>query len=171
MTTDAVTIRPFDRTLVRASRLDCGEPALDAWLGDQASQQERRGNVRTVLAVREPSGPVLGYHACQAYRLDVDAARAAWPSRRYPVPAALIAKLAVDRAVQGRGIGRRLLLDALLRVERASQDVGIEVVVVDALHEDAACFYLKYGFRRFADRELRLFLTVRDLRTTLRAAT
>lgn len=85
------------------------------------------------------------------------------------MPAVLLARLAVDRDYQGAGIGRLLLLDALRRFERASYDIGFEAVVVDALHEDAACFYLKYGFRRFLDHELTLFMTTRDLRATLAA--
>ena len=52
----------------------------------------------------------------------------------------------------------------------AARTLGFEVVVVDAIHEDAACFYLKYGFRRFFDHELRLFMTAADLRATFGAA-
>jgi predicted N-acetyltransferase YhbS len=81
----------------------------------------------------------------------------------------LLARLAVDRSYQGSGIGRLLLFDALARLERNSHDIGFELVVVDALHEDAACFYLTYGFRRVLDHELKLYMTTKALRARFAA--
>lgn len=88
-------------------------------------------------------------------------------AERYRVPAVLIARLAVDADYQGRGIGKLLLADALERIARASRSLGFEVVVVHALHEEAARFYLARGFRRFRDQPLSLYLTTRDLRATV----
>lgn len=78
----------------------------------------------------------------------------------------LIARLAVDRGYQGRGTGRLLLFDALQKLVSAADSIGFEMVVVHALHEDAACFYRKHGLRRFLDHDLSLFLTTKDLRAT-----
>lgn len=120
--------------------------------------------------MRGPRKLDLWYYASPTYELSSEVVGESWGrARRYPMPAVLLARLAVDRDYQGAGIGRLLLLDALRRFERASYDIGFEAVVVDALHEDAACFYLKYGFRRFLDHELTLFMTTRDLRATLAA--
>ncbi len=160
-------MRDFSSLLVRHSPFDCGEPALDAWLRSQASQQGRRNNARTMIAADEAEARVAGYVTSLTYELAPDESEGLdGRSRRYPVPAVLLARLAVDRDDQGKGIGRLLLADALRRIERASHDIGFEIVVVDALHEDAACFYLKYGFRRFVDHELKLFLTTTDLQAT-----
>ena len=52
----------------------------------------------------------------------------------------------------------------------AAASIGFEMVVVHALHEDAACFYLKHGFQRFLDHDLSLFMTTKDLRATFGAA-
>lgn len=52
----------------------------------------------------------------------------------------------------------------------AADNIGFEVIVVHALHEDAACFYLKHGFRRFVDHKLNLFLTTKELRATFASA-
>jgi ribosomal protein S18 acetylase RimI-like enzyme len=67
------------------------------------------------------------------------------------VPAILLAKLAVDNSLQGQGVGRDLLLEALERCVHAGQTVGARYVVVDAADEDAAAFYEKYGFQRIPD--------------------
>jgi len=163
-----IVIRDVDRALARRSTFRSGEPALDLWFRDQASQQDRRHNVRTVLAVDDDAGRVAGYCSARACETVPDTAFSRGGSaERYRVPAVLIARLAVDGDYQGRGIGKLLLADALERIARASRSLGFEVVVVHALHEEAARFYLARGFRRFRDQPLSLYLTTRDLRATV----
>ena len=65
---------------------------------------------------------------------------------RYPMPVALIGRLAVDRRAQGRRLGEKLLVDALRRVVDASGLLGCIGVVVDAKDESAERFYTNYGF-------------------------
>lgn len=165
-----IIVRDFSRELVKHSPFTSGEPSLDDWLREQAGQQDRRNGVRTFLGADEAKVRIAGYYSTVTYELTPeDAGETFGRIPRYPVPAILLARLAVDRDYQGSGIGRLLLFDALARLERASHDIGFELVVVDALHEDAACFYLKYGFRRFTDHELKLYLTTKDLRATFAA--
>jgi hypothetical protein len=59
----------------------------------------------------------------------------------YPIPATLIAKLAVDNPVKGQGLGGELLAHALYRIVRASQEIGIFAVRVDAIALQAKKFY------------------------------
>ncbi|RXR27932.1 N-acetyltransferase [Oerskovia turbata] len=159
--------RPFDKLIVQHSEFDCGEPVLDDWLKNYASQNEKRDATRTFLLLDEKESCVAGYATTVTHRLDPHEASAALGRvRRYPLPAVLVARLAVDRRYQGSGVGRLLLIDTLQRLERASHDIGFELVVVDALHEDAACFYLKHGFQRFQSHPLRLFMATRTLRAT-----
>ena len=162
-----IIVRPYSRELVKHSPFDCGEEPLNRWLAEQAGQKERRDATRTWLAADEAKVRVAGYFTTVTYELAPDEIGASLGSeRRYPVPAVLIARLAVDRDYQGTGLGKLLLFDALQRLEQASHDIGFELVVVDALHEDAACFYLKHGFRRTYDFPLKLFLTTKNLRAT-----
>jgi ribosomal protein S18 acetylase RimI-like enzyme len=65
---------------------------------------------------------------------------------KYPLPVALIGRLAVDERVQGRRLGERLLLDALRRVLDAAELVACLGIIVDAKDDNAAKFYAKYGF-------------------------
>ena len=58
----------------------------------------------------------------------------------YPVPAAILGRLAVDRRYQGQGLGEIMLLDAVRRVIRASRALAVYAVVVDAKHGIAARF-------------------------------
>ena len=65
---------------------------------------------------------------------------------RYPIPVALLARVAVDERARGRGIGERLLFDALARAAGAAELVGCFGVVVDAKDPRAQAFYSGYGF-------------------------
>jgi GNAT superfamily N-acetyltransferase len=160
-------VRPFTSDALKLHPFTCGEPELDDWLAHYAGQSERRDNARTMLLLDEHEGRVAGYYTMLTFELSVEEAESALGrARRYPVPATLIARLAVDSDYKGRGLGRFLLVQALERLAAASADLGFEMVVVHALHEDAACFYLKHGFQRFADHSLGLFLTTKRLRAT-----
>ena len=74
------------------------------------------------------------------------------------MPAALIGRLAVDVSCQGEGLGTELLVNALLRIVKASSQIGIYAVRVDAINEEAKQFYLKHEFIPFEDHPLSLFL-------------
>jgi predicted GNAT family N-acyltransferase len=84
---------------------------------------------------------------------------------KYPMPVALIGRLAVDHRVQGRRIGERLLMDALRRTLDAASIVGCVGIVVDAKDQSAENFYAKYGFVAVTtDYPRRLFLPVATAR-------
>lgn len=77
---------------------------------------------------------------------------------RYPVPAALLGRLAVDNSTKGKGLGAFLLMDAMNRILLASQTLAVHAVVVDAKDGAAAAFYRRYGFIPFTGEGRRLFL-------------
>jgi GNAT superfamily N-acetyltransferase len=105
--------RPFDSAALELHPFICGEPELDTWLARYAGQSEKQDNVRTTLLLDEQQGRIAGYYSMRTFELSAaDGASATGRSRRYPVPAMLIARLAVDRDYQGHGAGRLLLFDA-----------------------------------------------------------
>ena len=65
---------------------------------------------------------------------------------RYPVPAALLGRLAVGELAQGQGLGSILLVDACKRVAAASQTLAVAAIIVDAKSPTAAAFYKHFGF-------------------------
>jgi predicted GNAT family N-acyltransferase len=108
---------------------------------------------------------ILGYYTVAMSSFDISAMpeshRRGLPGQ---VPAALLARLAVDRSAQGEGLGRTLLVDALQRISKASQEVSAHAVVLDAVDDDAKAFYLPYGFLELTDDPLRLFLPMASVR-------
>ena len=63
-----------------------------------------------------------------------------------PIPVMLMGRLAVDRSQQGKGLGRALLKDAILRTLKAAEIAGMRALLVHALDEKAAGFYQHNGF-------------------------
>lgn len=146
----------------RAS-FSCGEPSLDAYIRRQASQDARRRVARVFVASGDPPERIAGYYTLSAASFEKDNLPAEVARRlpHYPVPAAVIGRLAVDLRNQGIGLGELLLLDAIHRVVRAGDTMGVYAVVVDALHDRASAFYQRYGFVPFPSRPLRLYLPLR----------
>jgi GNAT superfamily N-acetyltransferase len=157
-------IEPLDARHDRTA-FDSGEPALDTWLRHHAGQSGRRDAARTYVAAEDAR--VVGYYSVCAFSVECADAPPALRAGRHPVPAVLVARLAVDRAHQGRGLGSLLLLDALFVAAAVSERIGARVAAVHALHDRAAAFYAAHGFRPFESDPLTLYLPLRDIRRTL----
>jgi GNAT superfamily N-acetyltransferase len=138
----------FDGRAHRVEAFACGDERLDRWLRAYAGQGQRRDAARTFVTA-ELDGEVAGYYTLVAAQVEHGQAsvnvRRGLP-RQFPIPVALLARLAVATRHQGTGLGRSLLLDALQRVVRASNELAIRAVTVDALDERAASFYRGFGF-------------------------
>jgi GNAT superfamily N-acetyltransferase len=153
-------IEPLQRRHDR-TRFHCGEPALDNYLARFARQNQESGVARTFVAVyhAEPT-QVAGYYSLAVGAIDrgnlPPSAARRFPN--FPLPLARLARLAVDRSQQGKGLGEDLLMDALYRCLRVAEDVGIAAVLIDAKHERAKAFYARYEFEALPDHPLTLWL-------------
>ena len=99
-----IIVRDFSKELVKHSPFASGEPSLDQWLKEQAGQQDRRNGVRTFLAADEAAVRIAGYYSTVTYQLTPeDAGETFGRISRYPIPAILLARLAVDGSYQGSG--------------------------------------------------------------------
>ena len=77
---------------------------------------------------------------------------------RYEIPVYRLSRLGVDRSVQGRGLGGRLLLRAAERCMTVAQEVGGVALLIDAKSDHAAEWYESYGAARLLDAPLSLVL-------------
>lgn len=144
----------------------CGEESLDRWLRRFAGQGERRDSTRTFV-VTDGDGAVRGHYTLAAGQIEHAQATGTVRrglSRHFPIPVAILARLAVDTRSQGHGLGARLLSNALERVGRAAQDVAVRAVVVNAIDERAAGFYERFGFRSLGMAPRTLMVTLAELR-------
>jgi GNAT superfamily N-acetyltransferase len=144
-------------------KFSCGTAALDEYLQRFASQHEKSRLSRTYVAADGTT--VAGYYSLAMAAIVRDVVPLHWQSRfpRFPLPVARLARLAVARSYQGRGIGGMLLLDALYRSLHLSAGIGMVAVVVDAKDESAARFYRYFDFEAFPESPLTLWLPIAAL--------
>jgi predicted N-acetyltransferase YhbS len=149
------------------STFDSGNEMLDLWLRRHAVAAQRMDSARTFVATQ--SGRVVGYFSLTMSSV----LRAEAPARlvrgmpAYPVGVVLLARLAVDESQQGRGVGAVLLAEALRKAVAAGEVAAARLIVVDAVDEDAAAFYQRYGFLRAPENPLRLYRRMKDVRASL----
>jgi GNAT superfamily N-acetyltransferase len=147
---------------------DAGEQSLTAWVHRYARHAEAAKSARVfVTTAGDPI--VVGYYALTVGRVEPDRGTprlAKGQPHGRPIPVAILARLAVDQAHQGRGLGRSLLQDAMLRCADAAQQVGIRALVVHA-HEEAVGFYRKFGFETSPTDPFHLVRLMKDIEAFL----
>lgn len=148
------------------SAFDCGAPALNDYLRKYAFQNQQSHSARTYVATRGER--VVGYYtlAAGSVRREETTARVAKGMSRHPVPVILLARLAVDRTEQGKGLGAALLKDALSRAAQAADVIGCRAVLVHAKDEAAKAFYQRFGFEPSPVDELHLYLLMKDVKAS-----
>ena len=150
------------------SRFDCGAPSLNTWLQRRARLNEAKGGARTYVVC--DGDRIVAFYSLAAS--SVERRRVSSRVGRgmpEPVPVILMGQLAVDAAYQGRGLGADLLADAGKRSLAAADVIGARAIIVQALNDQAAGFYRRWGFRPFSDREpLMLILRISELSAALR---
>lgn len=155
----------------RLDDFDSGEPALDDWLRRHALAAHSAGSARVYVTTVEDGETVVGYYALAAAQVApeeaTERALKGQPQTR-PVPAILLARLAVDRDHQGAGLGKSLLQDVMLRCLDAAKAIGARVLLVHAKHDAAKSWYLQYGFEESPTDPLHLLMLLKDVRNFLR---
>ena len=152
---------------------DCGEPALNEFLQRYARRSHDLGGAKTFLAVANADNEtILGFYSVSP--ASVEYARTPEIVRRglgrYEVPVFRLARLAVDRKVQGQGLGGQLLLAAGRRCLLAAAEVGGVALLIDAKSEKVADWYAGYGAVPLTDAPLSLLLPLETIQAALKAA-
>jgi GNAT superfamily N-acetyltransferase len=143
-----------------------GATGLDDWLRRRALANQASGASRTFVIC--DAERVVGYHALAAGGVNVAAApghfRRNMPD---PIPVVILARLAIDRGYQRRGLGRALFQDGARRVLHAADAIGIRGMLVHAISEEAKAFYLALGFEPSPLEPMTLMVTLADLRKSI----
>ncbi|MFG6415804.1 GNAT family N-acetyltransferase [Roseateles sp. DC23W] len=157
-----MTPAPFEVALLNAShgrsRFDCGTPALNRYLAEQASQDMRR-RVASCFLAHSDDGRIAGYYTLAAASVPLAEPPAAVTKKlpRYrALPTVRMGRLAVDLGFKRQGLGGALLADALTRCKRS--EIAAYALLVDAKDEQASAFYQHHGFILLSDAALTLFL-------------
>jgi GNAT superfamily N-acetyltransferase len=151
------------------SVFDCGNPTLNAWLQKYAWTNQQADSSRTYVALEGER--VVGYYALTTGSVHKHESpqRIAKGLANHPIGIVLLARLAVDRTLQGRGLGKALLFDALTRIQEAAEIVAVRAVMVHAIDEAARRFYEHFEFEPSPLDPYQLLLLLKDLRKAVQA--
>ena len=141
----------------------CGKDSLDFYLKRFALKNQGGGSARTYVIHRD--GAVIGYYSLCPSGLSRKLARKnvlQGQGRLDPVPAVLLARLAVDKTQHGKGLGKALLKDALLRAINGAEVIGGRVIFVHAIDDAARIFYEHFGFEPSPVEQSVLMLLIQD---------
>lgn len=143
---------------------DCGVASLNDYVVRRALSDQSAGKSRTYVVARGQR--VIGFFSLAVAGVEpADAtARAVAGQGNQPIPAILLARLAVDLSERGKHIGEALLTEALRKSIAASEIVGARIVLAHALDETARGFYLKYGFEQSPCHDLHVMILMKDVK-------
>lgn len=145
------------------SAFDSGNDELDGWLRRHALAAQQMDSARTFVLTKRDR--VIGYFSLtmgSVLRQDAPA-KLVRGLPAYPVGMVLLARLAVDRTEQRSGLGGTLLAEALRKAMAAGDAAAARLVVVDAIDQNAARFYARYGFIPAPEHPLRLYRRMNDI--------
>lgn len=151
---------------------DCGEEPLNGFLRKYARKSHEAGGAKTFLAVDDADGKtIFGFYSLSP--TSVEYARSPYIVKRglghYEVPGFRLARLAVARAFQGKGLGGQLLMVAGRRCLQVAQEVGGVVLVIDAKNDNMAKWYAGYGAISLDDAPLTMMLPLATIQAALDA--
>ena len=141
MSVEIRALRPGDDR--RAFR--SGDEALDLYFHRYAGQNQFRHHIGVTYVAAEYGGRIVGFVTVAPGSLDADALPSGRRMPPYPLPILRIARLAVEKEVKGRGIGKALLRFSFELAERMRDELGCVGVLVDAKAQ-AVEFYRQFGF-------------------------
>jgi len=153
----------------RLDGFDCGKPSLNHWLLHHARQAQTGGSARTFV-VADEENRVAGFFSLTLGQVDTVEApeRIRQGMGRYPLPVVILARLAVSRESQGRGLGVGMLQDAIRRTLVIAEQAGIRAILTHPIDKDAARFYTRFGFIASPLRQQQRLLLLKDARKILR---
>lgn len=135
--------------------------SLNNWLKQRAVANEEQGASRTFVICDGDSKRVIGYYCLAQGAVGHDVVSAKFKKNMpNPIPVTVLGRLAVDQAWARKGLGMALLKDAVLRSRQAATMIGSRGMFVQALDEEAATFYLKFGFTSSPTQPLYLMLSL-----------
>lgn len=152
----------------RVETFQCGKPALDIWLTRYARQAQASGSAKTFVVAADDR--IVGYYSLtvgQVDTLDVPG-RVRQGMGQYPIPVVILARLAVSREDQGRGIGLAMLRDGIRRTLAIAEHAGVRALLTHPIDDEAARFYARFGFEQSPVREQQWLLLLKDARRVVR---
>jgi len=139
---------------------NCGIEDLNYFLRNLARQNLKKGLSRTFVAVdKKIPEEVLGFYTLSLFELSSEKLTKKYAKKyKGKISAVKLARLATARGKQNQGLGRHMLINAIMRVISISENAGVIGFFVDAINKALKRYYQRFGFISLPDRPLELFL-------------
>ena len=170
---NGLTIAPFDPATHDRSGFSSGVASADRFFQLSANKLSKADNLRVFVMIGA-LGELIGYYALNAHFVDHGELPARYARTRPAhgmLPAAFISMIGVDTRFQGQGYGGVLLIDCLQKIVRATEFLGLAVIMLDVLDcgdpvavERRKALYTRYGFKPLARTQGRLYLPLATAR-------
>ncbi|MFK8034162.1 MAG: GNAT family N-acetyltransferase [Hyphomicrobiales bacterium] len=169
MTEQKFRIEKYDKASHDREAFSCGVAGMDRWFKESITDQIKTNRIRVWCAVGK-SGQVVGFYALSAHSVEPSTSSELAARRdRHPIPAVYLSALATDQSVQGQGLGRALMADAMLKALKISEVIGAAAIILDVLDDEMFekrnKFYLSLGFAPIdlSGNPKRLFLSIKEI--------
>jgi GNAT superfamily N-acetyltransferase len=151
------------------SDFDCGDEKKNRFLKEFALQNSKGGLGRTYVVFNpaEEFGKIYGYYTISSSSVKFESLPPSKHLPRYPLPAILVGKLAIDKTAQKQGLGTALLFNALKRAATVAEEIGVFLIEIKAVNEKAKNLYVKIGFLEMLDEPMKLYLGIKKVRQLL----
>jgi predicted N-acetyltransferase YhbS len=135
---------------------------LDDWLVNHALENQHRDLSRTFVLI-DDADDVIGYYSLTMGGVN----RSDLPLRlgrgflNFEIGMVLLGRLALATIFQGEGLGRNLMVDAIINAAVAGDYAAARFIAVDPIDQSARTFYEAFGFRDIpGDEHSRMFLRI-----------
>jgi len=152
----------------KKKEFDCGNNFLNEFLKKYALQNQNRYYIGTTYIISDNENNIISY-----ITISVITIKKVELEENYPydeLPAILIARLAVDKKYQNNKIGEELLVFAIKKALKLSEEIGCIGIVVDAKPE-AYQFYKNYDFEEiksfYPSITKKMFLSIKTIKKAL----
>jgi GNAT superfamily N-acetyltransferase len=162
-----LVFKPLDSTMDRAV-FCCGEPELDEFFRDNAGDHHDRYLARVTVALYD--GQLVGYYwlVAQSHSSGKLSEEAMGKLERIEfAPCVYLGMIGIMDKLQGNGIGKALMLHAFAKTLQVAEHIGVYALTLEAINEDKAATYARWGFTPFIDGELLMFIPLATIREAL----
>ena len=129
-----LNIQRFNKALHDRSVFSCGTESIDNFLKYTLSGEIKSGMVVAWVATKGSEPDVLGFYTLGALSISAEIGLKEWRRSSVPeIPVIFIRALGVHEEIQGMGIGKALIADAIERCIRISEQMGAFAIVLDVI--------------------------------------
>jgi GNAT superfamily N-acetyltransferase len=160
-------IKPLDPAMDRAA-FTCGEEELDEFFKTHAAEHHEKHLARVYVALYE--NRIVGYYwlVAQSRALDTSPELSGKLERVAFAPCVCLGMLATHADLQGNGIGRALMMHAFGQTLAVAEHVGVYALTLEAIDQDKADTYERWGFQYFIEGDLWMYIPVATIRELLK---